>query len=332
MYHEETREQVAITFCIITGGSRPELIGIVLESIRAQGIAAYEVIVAGNFHPEPGLVYLEALEAAAAGRLGELRNLAVARARYENIVLLDDDIVLSRTWYANFSSYAGSFDILTSQVRTPDGSRYCDHVTLTSTGKHRILAENEDAASLYMTGGGGWVMKDYVARQVTWDQERLLNQGEDVDFSRRCQERGFRIAHNHAMLVFHADASYTCLGRTALRRQEGRSQAWAATLLGERPARAAVVRLVLCYWFSGQRAEAADLLRVGRQGFPCDLILTIMWWALVARSGGRLPGSCWFAGGDPEYLDTLARYRENVQPRQENAAGPAGQKSAQMTE
>jgi len=312
-----------ISFCIITGGGRPELTGVVLESIRAQGIASYEVIVAGKFHSEPGLLYLEAPEAAAGGRLGVLRNLAVSRARYENVVLLDDDIVLSAKWYEHLLSYQGGFDILTSQVRTPDGSRYCDHVTITASGEHRILAEDEDAASLYMTGGGGWVMKDYVAREVRWDEKRLLNQGEDVDFSRRCQERGFRIAHNHSMLVFHADASYTGIGRTALRRQEGRSQQWAAALLGERPARSAVIRLVFSLWGKGQKAEAADVLRVGMGKYPNDLVLRAMWWAIVARFGGKLPGSCWCAGGYPEYLDTLARYRKNIQPRQDNSADSA---------
>ena len=38
------------SFCIITNGKRPELLRTVMTSIRAQGIADYEIIVAG-IHP-----------------------------------------------------------------------------------------------------------------------------------------------------------------------------------------------------------------------------------------------------------------------------------------
>src|SRR5205085_1714217 len=109
-------------------------------------------------------------QAADAGRLGEMRNLAVARAQYENIVILDDDILLAPDWYAAFSAYAQPFDILTAQVRLPDGGRYWDHVAAgEGRGNQRLLTDSEDDPNVFMTGGGGWVMKAYVARAVQWD-------------------------------------------------------------------------------------------------------------------------------------------------------------------
>jgi len=298
-----------VSFCIITGGKRPELIRVVFASILAQRVPVFEIIVVGIFKPEKGLVYVEANDAAERGRLGEMRNRAIASAMYENIVIMDDDIVLSHGWYANFVSYGGYFDILTSQIRTPDGSRYCDHVTILPSKHHRILAEDEDDDYVYMTGGGGWVMKDYVAKLVKWDEKRVINESEDVDFSRRCQKQGFKILHNHKMLVFHADSSYTCIGRTAFRRIDGRSHEWIKQVVHEITL-FNILNKFIYFWKIGQIAEAGDCLRTGLIKFPSSLILKFIWEIVINKFGGNLPKTYWFDDGDPEYLYTLDIYHD----------------------
>ena len=132
------------SFCIITNGKRPELLRMVIRSIQAQPIAEHEIIIAGIHHAEQGIIYVAAEDAAAGGRLGEMRNKAVARARYENIVMLDDDIILAPDWYAAFTAYDKPFDILTSQIRLPDGGRYFDHVTTGGPKGQAFLDEDED--------------------------------------------------------------------------------------------------------------------------------------------------------------------------------------------
>jgi len=245
---------MSLSFCIITGGKRPDLIRTVITSIRAQKIPAYEIIVAGKHHAEPGIVYVEAEEAAAHGRLSEMRNKAVALTRYENIVILDDD-------------------------------------------------------NVYMTGGGGWVMKDYVARDVKWDENRAYYQEEDVDFSRRCQAEGFRISHNHRMLVYHADPTYTCIGRLVARRKDGRSQAWAVQAFSR-----------LTFWQimnslrrmrkQDEHAEIADFVRLGTLQGPHKWLFSLVWRRVVSKMGGNLPGARWYPTGDPDYLSALDEYRQ----------------------
>ena len=299
------------SFCIITGGKREETLSLVLKSIRAQKIPEHEIIISGKHHDEPGIIYLPAAEAAEKGMLGLMRNRAVARAQYENIVLLDDDIILAPGWHEALKAYGRPFDILTSQIRVPDGSRYLDHATSGGPRGQMILAEDEDDEHVYMTGGGGWVMKNYVARQVRWDETLAFYKSEDVDFSRRCQAAGFRISHNHKMLVFHADATYTAVGRTVLRRSDGKGQEWIIPAI-DRMTPVTVLLQVIAARSKSHLAEAADCLRMGMAKYPSSIILRTVWEWFIRRTGGNLPGSRWFPGGDPVYLDALARYRSSL--------------------
>jgi len=298
---------MSISFCIITGGKRPDTIRTVIKSIKAQGIPTYEIIVVGNYHSEPDSIYIEAEEAAVSGRLGEMRNKAVSLARHENIVILDDDIILSLDWYSAFLSFSKPFDILTSQVRVPDGGRYWDHATVGGPKGHIILAEDEDDDYVYMTGGGGWIMKDYVARNVKWDPHRAFYQEEDIDFSRKCQAEGFKITHNHRMLVFHADPTYTCIGRVTARRKEGRSQEWILSAFDDLTL-FQILQVIRDLRGKGHYAEAADYVRMGVLKGPFRWLFRMMWRKIVHKLGGELPGTNWFPMGDPAYLKALEKY------------------------
>jgi glycosyltransferase involved in cell wall biosynthesis len=298
------------SFCIITGGKRAELIRTVVRSIRAQNIVEFEIIIAGIHQAEPGIIFIPAEDAANAGRLGEMRNRAVARARFENIVMLDDDIILAPDWYRDFTTYTKPFDILTSQIRLPDGGRYFDHATVGGPKGHRFLADDEDDDFVYMTGGGGWVMKNHVAASVAWDPDRTFYQEEDVDFSRRCQAKGYKIAHNHAMTVYHADPTYTNIGRSLRRRNDGRSHEWVLHGFDDLPT-LAILKRVRQLRRSRQYSEAADLVRMAILKRKCTWIFKILWTRLVVKAGGDLPGTSWSPTGSPEYLNMLETYQDS---------------------
>ena len=298
---------MSLSFCIITAGQRPELLQTVLSSIRAQNVPEYEIIVSGTHRREKGIVYVEAAEAASKGRLAELRNRAVSRARFEHIVILDDDIVLAPDWYEGLARYGREFDILTSQIRVPDGSRYWDHASIRGAEGNRILEDGEDDEHLYMTGGGGWIMRGAVARDVRWDESRGYYQEEDVDFSEGCRARGYRISHNHCMVVFHADGTYTCTGRVVARRKAGRKQDWLLPIF-DRMTLGEVLRRVTRARAEGEFAEAADYLRMGIERGPCRLAYRLLWGAAERKLGGRLSDVSWHPLGYPPYLDALKRY------------------------
>jgi glycosyltransferase involved in cell wall biosynthesis len=292
------------SFCIITNGNRPELLSMVIRSIQEQAVAAYEIIIAGVYHAEPGIIYIAAEDAAANGRLGEMRNKAVARARYENIVMLDDDIIFAPDWYAAFSAYGKPFDIMTSQIRLPDGGRYYDHVTTGGPKGQTFLDEDEDDEYVYMTGGGGWVMKRHVAESVAWDPDRAFYQEEDVDFSRRCQEQGYKISHNHGMVVYHADPTYTNIGRALKRRKEGRSHEWVLHEL-DGLTTLQILHRVKQLRALGQSAESADYVRMAILMGKSGWLFTLIWQLFLFRMGGDLPDTSWSPLGSPEYVKWL---------------------------
>jgi GT2 family glycosyltransferase len=296
------------SFCIITNGKRPELIRTVIKSIRLQNIAEHEIIIAGAHHAEPGIKFIPAEDAAMTGRLGEMRNMAVARARFENIVLLDDDIILAPDWYAAFATYTRPFDILTSQIRLPDGGRYYDHATVGGPKGLAFLDKDEDDDYVYMTGGGGWVMKNYVAKSVAWDPSRAFYQMEDVDFSRRCQAQGFKISHHHAMIVYHADPTYSTIGKSLRRRKEGHSHEW---ILQEFDGLTTIqiLKRILELRGLGQNTESADYVRMAILKRKSLWFFRIIWRFFVYNAGGDLPDTSWSPTGSPDYNKMLETYR-----------------------
>jgi glycosyltransferase involved in cell wall biosynthesis len=295
------------SFCIITGG-RSRSINLVIESIRAQRIPKYEIIIVGKHHDEQGIVYLPAFEEAESGRLGRMRNLAMAAARLENIVIMDDDIILSPSWYESLLQYVIPFDILTSQVRDPDGTRYWDHATYGGPRGHILLENDEEDDHIYMTGGGAWIMKKYVADTVKWDETRVFNEQEDSDFSARCRQAGFRISHNHQMLVFHDNDSYTSVGRVVLRRSAGRQRQWIVTAsMGLSVMK--IIRKAMEHRSRREFAEEADYLRAGMEKYPRNILLKMIWYIAERRNGGELAGTKWFSEGDPLYNYSVAKYR-----------------------
>lgn len=300
---------MSISFCIITNGKRPELTRTVIKSIRAQDIPGHEIIIAGTYHAEPGIIVVSAEEASASGRLGEMRNKAVARARFENIVMLDDDIILAPDWYAAFAAYGRPFDILTSQIRLPDGGRYYDHATAGGPKGQAFLDEDEDDEYVYMTGGGGWVMKNYVAANVAWDPGRVFYQQEDVDFSRRCQAHGFKISHNNSMVVYHADPTYTTIGRSLRRRKEGRSHEWVLHELDGLTS-LQILKKAMRLRRSGQNTESADLVRMALFKGKCRWLFAVIWRGLVLKAGGDLPDTSWSPAGSADYRKALETYGE----------------------
>ncbi|MFQ5699347.1 MAG: glycosyltransferase, partial [Myxococcota bacterium] len=298
---------LAISFCVITAGRRAEPLELVLRSIGAQKIPECETIVTGRYREDPRIHYLPAVADADRGRLAALRNRAVAAARFEHVAILDDDIVLAPDWYENLRRFGSDFEIVTSQIRVPDGSRYWDHASYGGPSGHQVLPVDAEDDHLYMTGGGGWVMKRRIWERVPWDETRAFYEGEDVDFSARCRAAGFRIEHNPGSLVFHADETYTAVGRTVYRRRDSRSQHWiegAAEGLGPEE----LARLCNELLRGPDPACAADALRFAIQRFPECQSFRDTWTQLEALHGGPLPDARWTPGTDPAYAAALACY------------------------
>jgi phenylacetate-coenzyme A ligase PaaK-like adenylate-forming protein/spore maturation protein CgeB len=302
----KTTRRDGMSFCVITGGTRPEKLRLTIEGIHRQNIPDSEIIVVGNHHEEEDILYIPAVEAARQGRLGEMRNLAVERAQFNRIVILDDDILLGAGWYDAMKARGEDWDILTSRILLPDGTRYWDYATVGGPRGHRLLRHDESADDfVYMSGGTAWVMKDHVAESVRWEAHLGFYEDEDVRFSRRCVEQGFHIEHNPNAVAYHYDPSYTRVGRSILRRSEGLDNLW----LVERPElmdAEALFGLIKEKAMASAAADLADCLRAGMQLYPNDDRFPKVWAPLDNQFNGDAGGDHWSLNGDPSMKALLA--------------------------
>lgn len=230
-----------ISFIIITNGKNNQKLINQIKSIQKQKIKNYEIIISGitdlKFN-EDNTVYIKNEQKANSGSLGGLRNEACNIAKYENLVISDDDMLFSLDWYLNIQKNK-EFDILTPKIKLPDGTRFWDNACYMSPEKgHIILNHNETDDYLYMSGGQSWIMKKYVFDKIKWDEDILIYNmknidqytkgmhNEDTDYSLKCRKNGFKIKYAPQVLVYHDDATYTSIGRVVRRRTGNNDQKW----------------------------------------------------------------------------------------------------------
>ncbi|MBT89464.1 MAG: hypothetical protein CMN79_03115 [Spirochaetales bacterium] len=309
-----------ISFVVVTNGADHEKLDRLILSASYNGeshLKDYQINVCGDLsgysiREEKGqkINFIPAKDSAAEGKLGEMRNLGCEHSNFDVICILDDDFILSPDWAKNIPhSY---FDVMTTQVRLPDGGRFWDHACFQSKEKgHIILNPEENDDNLYMSGGTAWMMKKKVFDKVQWgsagiydgvqslEEYRKGNHNEDTFFSKQCRENNFLIVHNHDSVSFHDDGRYTNIGKLCNRRRGDRDQSWikSVDLSFSAPVLAEFCQTL---FQNGFQAESNDVLRYGLANFPnnYDLVECSKKMEIFA---GVLPDSRYSPDGDESY-------------------------------
>lgn len=192
-----------------------------IESIRAQSLETFEIIVAGNVPPglAPPVRVVEAADLAFAGRLGAMRNRACAVAQYDRLIVADDDMYFHPNFGRALQEAGADYDVLCVRLLNPDGTRFWDWATIGGPRGHRLLAYDEVDDFVYVTGGLA-IMRTTVHERVPWDEARGFYQGEDVEWSARVRAAGCRIRFTPDAVVTHRDARYTQRGHEMHFRQD----------------------------------------------------------------------------------------------------------------
>lgn len=192
-----------------------------IHSILAQKIDDdFEILVTGNTNftvmsdiIRSQVTLLPDEEAARNGRLAKMMNTLAAHARYDNVCLMDDDIMLLDGWYEKLELYAEchpDFQVLTFPIKNTNGSRFWDWGIWEEQEKHsrhQLLAYNESSNSVYVTGGMSCFRKS-VWQDVQWDETKGLYEFEDVDWSRRLWQEEHTIDFCQNAFVLHNDWRY----------------------------------------------------------------------------------------------------------------------------
>ncbi len=198
------------SFLIITNGKRQQKLHREIESIRALGIPQFEILVGGEPPAElPERVgKVLAIDAARNGRLGEMRNALTAVAKYDHLVVVDDDFIFHDDFYTGLQRYGDDWEALSVRIHNPDGSRFWDWATHGGPRGHVLLDYDESGDHVYVTGGLV-LLKAEVTDRVQWDDGRGFYQGEDLDFSSRLRQANIRPKINPHSTTTHDDGCYT---------------------------------------------------------------------------------------------------------------------------
>ena len=198
------------SFLIITNGKRPQKLHREIESIWALGIPQFEILVGGEPPAElpEGVGKVVAIDAARNGRLGEMRNALTAVAKYDHLVVVDDDFLFHDDFYQGLQRFGDDWQALSVRIHNPDGSRFWDWATHGGPRGHVLLDYDESDDHVYVTGGLV-LLKAEVTDRVQWDDGRGFYQGEDLDFSSRLRQADIRPKINPHSTTTHDDGCYT---------------------------------------------------------------------------------------------------------------------------
>lgn len=196
-----------ISFCVIAGGHRPDMMDALIQSIEAQCISAYEILVCGKYKHDPRVDYLETKELAETAAVCKMRNLNAARARYDTIIILDDDVTFAPDWWVHMRNHT-NFDLAGCRGLDPLGNRWWDYQKI-ERGNPLASPELLDYAmqdpGSYISGYFMMMRRD-VWKAVKFDETRRNYQHDDVDFCHRVKDAGFSLTvFPDAVVTHHVD-------------------------------------------------------------------------------------------------------------------------------
>lgn len=187
-----------ISFIVISGGKRPTAIARLFDSVTAQSIADYEIIMVGEHAgPSPAnCVYIKRPELASVAAICKMRNIGLDAAKGDPAILLDDDIELSTTWYRDIRGHlASGFDVAGHSVTLPNGKRWYDWNVASRTDPLMptlMIPYAHTGRDVYISGCL-MIVSRHVFEKVRFNENLLNHQRDDVEFCHRVWDAGFTI-------------------------------------------------------------------------------------------------------------------------------------------
>lgn len=195
------------SFGIVTNGDRDDWMELIIKSIKKQQIPQYEIIICGNYknRPEKNITYIPFNERADRGWITKKKNLITERAKYENLCIIHDRLILNQNWYQGMKKYGNAFELLGCIQRQKNGEQAGDWLTwggpLYEFYKIAGMEYTDWDHNTYLSGQLV-IIKKRVYQKVLWDetsfwipqtQRDLVTDG---DFSFRARDLGHLIRFN----------------------------------------------------------------------------------------------------------------------------------------
>jgi hypothetical protein len=181
-----------ITFAIITDGNADERINEIIDSIEAQAIPEYEVLVVGGQTSTLSRLNTEHLRfdesVGPRGWITRKKNLATSFAAHDVTVYLHDYHVFDAGWYAAMVEFGLDFDIQMNAIQMIDGTRMFDWLTYdhpTLPCHTPIPYDRDDLRPYQYISGGYWVAKTDFMQRYLLNEALAHHQAEDIEWTMR---------------------------------------------------------------------------------------------------------------------------------------------------
>lgn len=194
------------TFGIITCAKTNEFIPQIIQSIEDQGIPNYEIIIVGTCSVKSCSVKsCRVIPFDESDWITRKKNIIFQEAKYENVVVFHDYILLEKGWYEGFLKYGNNFQVCINPIKNLDGSRFRDYVLFNNYLPPHVLHNTllpyssvltPEISKISYISGSYYVVKKSVALKIPLREELYWNQGEDVIFSQDLADNNIVIECN----------------------------------------------------------------------------------------------------------------------------------------
>lgn len=185
------------TFGIITGGTRFEEVKAFVKSVRTQKVSNYEIIISGKWEENLGkdVKVLDQSKAASKGHITKMKNEICKLAKYENILIVHDRVILDKNWHKGIKLYGNAFELLAFPQLDAQGKRAGDWLT-SGDPFYRVtykfgMLEYDDWDRFVFVPGTATAIKKSLWKDNRWNENVFWNQAEDVELSLRLEKKGF---------------------------------------------------------------------------------------------------------------------------------------------
>ncbi len=198
------------SFGIICNGTRDDNIIKFIESVEKQKIPNYEIIICGKLVDEKAIKkwknvkYLFFDKLNEKGWITKKKNIICQNAKFENIMVVHDRVILENNWHKNFKKYGNYFNVLECKgvygKYVTGWTKFRGDSSLKFNPRESIQVVDKmnfyDWSSKICSHGGLSIMKKNIWKICKWDEKRFWNQKEDIDLSFREYEKGIMIRFN----------------------------------------------------------------------------------------------------------------------------------------
>ena len=180
------------TFGIVTSENTGVYINAVIDSILAQKLRNFEIIVVGGKPLHRGEIHVPFDENIKTGWITRKKNLIATIARYDNAVITHDYVEFLPLWGQHFESFGDNWDVCMNRILNTDNKRFRDWVSYDAEDTTRDwippefipYSDSSRIKKMYVSGSYFCVKKSFLIKHP-FDERLCWGQSEDCEWSCR---------------------------------------------------------------------------------------------------------------------------------------------------